>query len=534
MRIRSRASVAADTASAARAGSGRGALRWRLAAVTATIAALVLAGCAGTGEDGGEASASGRAPLLTIGTSGSPSSLDVAKGADYGNVSPFFQAVFDTLLQKDSAGELEPWLATTWEYNDDKTVLTLTLRDGVTFTDGTPLNADAVAASLAYIRDGSSAAAFRFKGVEFASVDATTVKITLPAPDPSMLDLLSMAPGLIQAPSTFNDPDAATEPIGSGPYILDTSATVIGSTYVYTANPDYWNPDAVSYDHLTIRVLDDPTATVNAIKAGEINGARLDNNLKRKEVEAAGWTITSNQLDFQGLLLFDRAGTLAPELGDVRVRRAINMAFDRQALLDALADGYGTVTEQVFRPSSVGYDESLDTTYGYDPEGAKKLLAEAGYPNGFTLEMGSAPPFKTTNDLIAQQLADIGITVNITEAPIGQWYADMIAGKYPADWMGLGQEPDWQHINALIAPTAGFNPLHSQDPKVDEYISTIQWGSDEDAAQATKDLNRYLVDQAWFAPFYRVELPYATDAKTAVEFWPTNAYPSIFGFSPKN
>ncbi|MBW9094320.1 peptide ABC transporter substrate-binding protein [Microbacterium jejuense] len=508
--------------------------RWKATAATIAIAAIVLTGCAGSGDGGADSGGSGRADRLTLTAIAAPTSYDIGAGAEYGNRSPFFQAVFDTLLQKDSSGEIEPWLATEWSYNDDNTVLTLTLRDDVEFTDGTALDADAVVASLERFRDGTSPQAATLAGKEFAAVDATTVTITQAAPDPSLINLLSIAPGLIQAPSTFDDPDSATEPIGSGPYVLDTASTVTGTTYVYTANPDYWNADAVKYDNLTINVIEDPTATLNAMKAGEANGAKIVDNSAIPEIEASGWTIESNELDFQGLLLFDRDGTMAPELKDVNVRKAINMAFDREALLEALQSGYGTVTEQVFPATSAGFDESLDSTYEYDPEGAKKLLADAGYPDGFTLNMMSTPAFQQTFDLVAQQLSDIGITVNYTDPGTGNFITDMLAPKYPATWMALEQNPDWQLINFMIAPDATFNPFHSQDPQVDEYIATIQTGTPDEAEQATKDLNAWIVDNAWFAPFYRVQGTFAVDANTNLEFWPTNAYPSIFDFSPKN
>ena len=507
--------------------------RWKATAATIAIAAIALTGCAGGGDDSGT-SDSGRADRLTLTAIIGPTSYDIGQGAEYGNRSPFFQAVFDTLLQKNGEGEIEPWLATDWEYNEDNTVLTLTLRDDVEFTDGTPLDAEAVVGSLERFRDGTAPQAATLAGKEFAATDATTVTITQPAPDPSLVNLLSIAPGLIQAPSTFDDPDSATEPIGSGPYVLDTAASVTGTTYVYTANPDYWNPDVVKYDNLTINVIEDPTATLNALKAGEANGAKIVNNDTIPEIEASGWTIEANELDFQGLLLFDRAGTMAPELADVNVRKAINMAFDREALLEALQAGYGTVTEQVFPTTSVGYDEALDSTYEYDPDAAKDLLAEAGYPDGFTLNMMSTPAFQTTFDLVGQQLADIGITVNFTDPGTGNFITDMLAPKYPATWMALEQNPDWQLINFMIAPEATFNPFGSQDPQVDEYISTIQNGTQEEADQATKDLNAWIVENAWFAPFFRVQGTYAVDANTDLEFWPSNAYPSIFGFSPKN
>ncbi len=505
--------------------------RWKATAALAVAAALVLTGCSGggSGSDG-----SGSADRLTLTAIIGPTSYDIGAGAEYGNRSPFFQAVFDTLLQKDSKGEIQPWLATKWEYNDAKTVLTLTLKDGVKFTDGTPLDASAVVASLERFRDGTSPQAATLAGKEFAAVDATTVTITQSAPDPSLVNLLSIAPGLIEAPSSFGNSDVATNPVGSGPYILDTASSVTGTTYNYTANPDYWNKDAVKYQNLTINVLEDPTATLNAIRAGEANGAKIADNNTISEVEGAGWTIESNELDFQGLLLLDRAGTMAPELADVKVRQAINMAFDREALLQSLQTGYGTVTEQVFPKTSVAYDESLDSTYPYDPVAAKKLLADAGYPNGFTLNMMSTPAFQQTFDLVAQQLSDIGITVNYTDPGTGNFITDMLAPKYPATWMALEQNPDWQLINFMIAPDATFNPFKYEDPKVDALISTIQTGSQDESDTAVKELNKYMVDQAWFAPFFRVQGTFATDANTNLEFWPTNAYPSIFDFSPKN
>lgn len=507
--------------------------RWKATAAVVVAAALALTGCAG-GEGSSSSGEGGRADRLTLISIAAPTSYDIGAGAEWGNRSEFFEAVFDTLLRKDLSGEIQPNLATAWEYNDDNTVLTLTIREGVTFTDGSALDAAAVVASLERFRDGTSPQAATLAGKEFAAPDATTVTITQDAPDPSLENLLSIAPGLVQAPSTFDDENSATAPIGSGPYILDTASSVTGTTYNYTANPDYWNADAIKYENLTINVMEDTTAILNAIRAGEANGAKIADNNTIADVEGAGWTIESNELDFQGLLLLDRAGTMAPELADVNVRKAINMAFDREALLQSLQSGYGTVTEQVFPETSAAYDAALDSTYPYDPDAAKELLAEAGYPDGFTLEMMSTPAFQTTFDLVAQQLSDIGITVNYTDPGASNFITDMLAPKYPATWMALEQNPDWQLINFMIAPNATFNPFKYQDDTVDGYIDTIQNGTEDEAAAATKELNAYIVDQAWFAPFFRVQGSFGVDANTDLEFWPTNAYPSIFDFSPKN
>lgn len=506
-------------------------LRWRTAtAAVAITAALALTSCAadstGSGAEGG---------TLTLGAIVAPTTFDPA-GSEWGNRAPFYQAVYDTLLLATSDGEIEPFLAESWEYNDDNTVLTLTIRDDVTFTDGSKLDADVVKQNLERFQTGTSPDAGYFAGItSIEAPDATTVVITLAAPDPAMLNYLTRDPGLIASAESLADPDSlATDPVGSGPYVLDTAATVTGTSYTYTKNPDYWNPDLQHYDTLTINVLADATSAVNAIKAGEVNGIKLASNDNLAEVEGAGWTVNANELDFQGLLLLDRAGTMGEPLADVRVRQAINHAFDREALLTALQSDNGTVTGQVFPESSPAFDPALDERYPYDPEKAKELLAEAGYADGFSLAMPSSTVLgSTTYTLLSQQLADIGITAEYTD-PGNNFIADLLAPKFPASFMALEQNPDWQLIQFMIAPNAVFNPFKYADPQVDEYIAQIQTGDEATQAEVAKQLNEYIVEQAWFAPWYRVQGSYATDANTTVEMLPTNAYPAIYDFQPKN
>ncbi|KAA9107698.1 ABC transporter substrate-binding protein [Microbacterium rhizomatis] len=505
--------------------------RWKSTAAVLAIAALALTGCAGGGSGDGSGGSGG---TLTLGAITAPTTFDPA-GSEWGNRAPFYQAVFDTLLLATPEGEIKPWLATDWSYNDDNTVLTLTLRDDVTFTDGSKLTGDVVVQNLERFKAGTSPDAGYFAGVSgFTAPDDKTVVITMSAPDPAMLNYLTRDPGLVGSAASLTSADVATTPVGSGPYMLDTAATVTGTSYSYKKNPDYWNKDAQHYDNLVINVLSDPTAALNAIKAGEANGVKLANNDALTEVEAAGWTVNSNELDFQGLLLLDRAGSMDPALGNVKVRQAINYAFDRAGLLKALQTDHGTVTTQVFPETSAAYDPSLDSYYDYDPAKAKELLAEAGYPNGLTIAMPTVSVLgATTYTLVAQQLADVGITVQATDVAVGNFIADMLAPKYPATFMALEQNPDWQLIQFMIAPTAVFNPFKYQDPQVDDYITQIQYGDAATQASVAKELNKYIVEQAWFAPFYRVQGSFATDANTTVEMLPTNAYPAIYDFVPK-
>ena len=139
------------------------------------------------------------------------------------NESPYGQAVYDTLLRPTPDGTVGPSLATEWKYNDDKTVLTMTLRSDVNFTDGTEFNADAAAQNLIRFRDGNSPNKSYLAALKDAkAIDATHLEITLNASDPALLVYLTQNAGMQESPKAFTAPDIKTNPVGSGPYILDT------------------------------------------------------------------------------------------------------------------------------------------------------------------------------------------------------------------------------------------------------------------------------------------------------------------------
>ena len=502
--------------------------RWKSLTAVVAVAALALTGCSAS-----DTSSSGSgSDTLTLGVIVQNTTFEAAN-ISFANESPYGQAVYDTLLKEDPTGKLLPSLATEWSYNDDNTVLTLTLRDDVKFTDGTAFNADAAAQNLTRFRDGTSPNASFLAALGTATaVDATTVELTLTQPDPALLHYLTQNAGMQESPAAFGAADVQTNPVGSGPYILDTAKTVVGTSYEFTKNPDYWDPDSVHYDNLSIKVFADSTSMLNAIKGGQVNGAKLADNTNNAEVEAAGYTINPFELDWTGLIIFDRDGSMNPALADVRVRQALNYAIDTKAMLTAVGEGLGTPTTQIFPTTSAAYDEDLDSRYAFDPAEAKKLLAAAGYADGLTLEMPSTSlgnPAVFT--LIQQQLKDVGITVNYTDAGTN-FIADLLAPKYGVTWMQLQQDNDWALINFELTPNASFNPTKYQDPTVDALVATIGTSTGDEADAALKELNAYVVEQAWFAPWYRVQSNYATDAKTNVETQVGNAYPYLWNFTP--
>lgn len=531
--------------------------KWKLLLATLLSLALVAAACGGSSSDGGseneessgesgssdsgdetstDAGSGERGESLTIGTLNYPSTWAV-NGSEYGNMAHYYQAAYDGLVRISADGStIEPWLATEWSWNDDLTVLTMTLRDDVTFHDGTALDAEAAAASLNRFGTGTSPDASNLASMDSAvALDAATLEITLSVQDPAFMNFLARNAGLVQNPASFDSGTESTVPAGSGPYILDADRTVAESTYTFTANPDYWAPETIHYDELVLRPITDPTAMVNAIKAGEINAGNLLSNDVVPEVEAAGWDLHTQELDWVGLTLVDRDGSMGTPLSDVRVRQAINMALDNEAVLNAYGAGYGTVTTQVFNTSSPAFDAALDERYPYDIEAAQALMAEAGYADGFTLQMPSVSALgEAVFAIIADSLADINITVEYTEVAIASFFDEILAPNYPAYFMILEQSAnDWQAIKFLVSPDAVWNPSGYTDETASSLIEQIQVAPEDERDALVAELGAHVTEEAWFAPFYRNVAHFATDADTDVTVQIGNAVPYLWLFTPQ-
>ena len=202
-----------------------------------------------------------------------------------------------------------------------------------------------------------------------------------------------------------------------------------------------------------------------------------------------------------------------------------------------MSDGYGSVTTQVFPTDSPGYESSLDSYYSFDPAKARQLLAEAGYPHGFTLDMPSitAAFGEATYALIQAELADIGIKVNYTDYQGAQIFTAILAPKYPATYFTLEEDPvPWQLAQFILTKDATFNPFHSTNSTVAGYLTTMQTGSSAQAAAAARALNQYLVQNAWFAPFFRPQSSFVADSHTSVMVQAGNAVPYLWNIKPKS
>jgi len=491
-------------------------------------AALLLTGCAG-----GDEAAPAHDDTLRIGTMSVPTSLDPIDAI--GGTMPFFQAVYDTLILRAPDGSYEPMLATEWAYDDTQTELSLTLRDDVAFDDGTAFDADAAKANLDRFRDGGGPNAAYLAGAEVAVLDATHLTITLPEADPGLLFYLTDSAGLMANPARFATEDAlVTTPDGTGPYVLDTSATAIGTTWAYDRRDGYWGDDP-DFSTLTISVFDNENAIVNGLKTGQLDSALLqtaDQQLAAEQDPAL--TLQDVLFDFQGVLLFDRGGYVTPALADPRVRQALNFAVDRETMLSVVRDGRGEVTSQVWGVDTQGYDAALDDHYAYDPERAAELLAEAGLADGFELTLPRLTSIVTDNIATALQtdLAAVGITLTWADVDAGTALKQIFVDReFSGMVMNMGQSSsDWIAYSTLIAPGT-FNFFGTSDETVQRIAGEVRALPEDQTADLYRELNAHIVEDAWFLPFYRMTYKLVTVPGIDVVTQAGQAETSIYNYS---
>jgi len=474
-------------------------------AAAAAAVALVLSGCtSGGGGGGADNGDKNKVTDLKIGNFLPVTNWDPA-GADIGFDGPYLSAVYDPLVRIDQDGKPTPALATKWEYNDDKTVLTMDLRTDAKFSDGEKFDADAAVAGLEHLRNGTTSveAYLNVKAIE--KVDDDTIKITLNKRDDTMLYLMGTGRSWMAAPKAIAADTLSKEPVGSGPYTLDASKTTPGSKWVFTKVKDHWAGDLFPFKSLEIGAFLDATARQNAMIAGQTNltyGQATD----IQQAKDKGWNIAEKVGSWVGISFTDQAGKIEPALGDVRVRQAINYAFDGTAILKSIANGVGVDTTQVFPADGPVNDKSLDKMYAFNIEKAKKLMAEAGYADGFTIKMPMSPVFQTWQAVAEQGLGQIGIKV--------QW-DDMQQPDYQVNGpsyamfivvIAMDSDPATT-VARQLANNQWYSPHAVENlatvPELKELVDKAMTAEGKDQIEAIKKVNEKATELAWFDVWYQ-------------------------------
>jgi ABC-type transport system substrate-binding protein len=390
------------------------AVRRSFAAVIAVItASLVVAACS---------SSSSTPAALTSGVSGTlnwewelPTSWDPVTSSAGWDVH-VLGLVYASITTLDPAGDVVPGLATSWTYAADGKSVTFQLRPDLKFTDGTPLNAEAVKENLDRGQtQANSTIASELSVISKVVVNSpTSFTLDLTQVDYQVPYLLAGKDGMMVSPAAFKNPGSVpTQPVGAGPfkltsYVPDSHANLV-------RNPGYWDASQIHIANFTVQDITEPEQILSALESGQINVAYIAGN-QVAAAKAAGFKIdvipseVVNELDIQT--------TTAP-FNNPDVVKAINYAINRQAILQVQASGYGAISYQPFPKGFVGYDPALANLYPYNPTLAKQLLAQAGYSHGLkiTLDSESIATDDALAEQIQSQLQQVGITVTINNTP---------------------------------------------------------------------------------------------------------------------
>lgn len=501
---------------------------------TAGLTAAALSGCSTkslVAADSAEGVDGETASLLRIGSITEPQSWDPSQ-AQEGHPLPLYQAVYDSLLRQEPDGTPAPGIATDWSVSEDLLSVEMTLREGVTFTDGEILDGEAVKANIENMLAGNGPFSTNISAIESVEVTSpTSITLHLSEPDPSLIYWLSSAGALLGSPQALGSDGIVTEPVGSGPYILDTQNSVTGSKLVFTRNNDYWD-DPLPFETVEFHVMTDETARLNALKSGQLDACVFQRNSSAQDATAAGLTSLDYQVNWEGLIFFDRDGSLQPEFADPRVREALTLAIDRTAIMDTVQEGRGTPTNQTLGEESLGYSAEFDSDTAADPDRAKQLLQEAG-AEGMSLTLPISPVFDPAiYDAIIQSWQSIGVTVERKEWGPGEAVPSMLKGENAIAYMSLKRRADWAQAKFLYGPSATWNPRKSEDEELSSHLHDLQHATDDDAASAAAKLvNEYIVENHWFGAFYRLQAMFFHSA--AVEVDPAdNAVPYLYFYRP--
>jgi ABC-type transport system substrate-binding protein len=481
--------------------------------IGALVAGVVVA-LAGCGGGGTSSSIAPQNPdTLTIAVSTGPNTLDPALAGNGDPLGIYYELAYEPLINLMPDGSYEPGLATEWGYTDDENkVFELTLREGVKFSDGSDLTAEAVKAHFEYY--ATAGGLFASRAQNFESIEVTgplSVRINLKTPNPILPFWFSagLVTGDIISPAGLADPAAlGTSTFGAGQYVLDNDQTVTNQKYVYTPNPNYWNPDAVQWKEVTILVLASPAAQLSAMKAGQVD-YMFGTSKEADAAKDAGFVVNTSPYLFSFVNILDHDGEKTPALGDERVRQAMIYALDREAIVSGLLGDYGSVLTQFSLPGFDAYDEDLQSEYPYDPEKAKELLAEAGYPDGFQLKMGAFNLNPGATDLaqaLASEWAKVGIDVEISvPTTINDWAGQTLGFEFGANVFQFAAQPMYSPASQILAPEGGFfNPFVNNDPEIVALVEAGAAASAEDAPGIYQELNALLVEKAWLLPIAAV------------------------------
>lgn len=435
---------------------------------------MVLAACGGGSSDSGN---SDRA--LRIASAADVSSLDPIRG-NAGSDHVMLYPLYDTLVSFDEGLEAQPGLAESWEQSTS-TELTLTLRQGVKFHDGTDFDAEAVKYNLERAAGEGSNIAADIAAIEAVRVDDPfTVTLQLDHPDSSVVMALADRAGMMVSPTAAEEAggDLTTAPVGAGPWeFVEWNR---GSQIKMERFADYWDGEAEVASALEINIMTDPRTRATSLRSGQQDISLEISPADADGLESAnGVSLSEHPRMWLNQVYLNRA---SDELGDPRVRRALSLAIDRDSILESAYFDRGTVAHGAL-PTDYWAAPPESVEYAFDPDEARGLLQEAGVEN-LSFEMFANADSATIRvaEILKQQWADIGVAVEILPRESVQatndYFNDRQAPALLSAWTG---RPDPAMTYRLMFTGEGyFNTSDETVPGIDEALTQIDEATSQD------------------------------------------------------
>lgn len=474
--------------------------RQAMAMIAAAAAAAGLPGAAlaqGAPRKGG---------VLRVSSPTNPSSLDPMTGrSGYDHVQLY--TMFDTLFEWDyKALSAKPGLVKSWKFPDPKT-LVMDLQSGVSFHDGTPLDAAAVKFNLDRSRnDARSNIKSDLASVE--SVEATgplQVTLKLKQPDSALVLILSDRAGMMFSPKAAQalGADADRNPVGSGPWKFVSWAD--HEKVTVTRNDKYWRKDRPYLDGIVFSIIPEVTTGLRSVVAGQNDFAHALSPQQKPVIERAK-KLQSLATPTLFVHLFFTNNGRAP-LDDVRVRRAMNFAIDREAFNKVSQAGLGEPATTLLPKAHWAYDASLEKVYRYDPDHARKLLAEAGHKDGLELSIIGWTDQRSVQrqEILMEQMRRAGFRLKFQNYPVADATAQFFGPEkkgdaYLAAWTG---RPDPSLTMQLMFAKDSYFNAGKTDPAPGRAEAQLETQAVEDIGERKKafaKLQRIVAEQALFVP----------------------------------
>ena len=469
-----------------------------------------------------------------------------------------FTQVYESLVNRDEQFRLEPSLAVSWQPTGP-TTWRFQLRPGVVFHDGSPFTAEDVVFSIDRALGPTSQRSFQLKGVRAArKVDDLTVEFVLEAPDAVLpeklpqLAMMSKAWSLkhnVEKAQDFNGKQetfAVRNANGTGPFLLDRFEPDVRT--VLKRNPRWWgwgDKRSGNLDEVTMIAIRSDATRLAALVSGEVDLV-LDppvQDIERLRRDPAIKLLQVTDLG-QQYLTFDQVRDELPDsdakiggqsrnpFKDLRVRRAVYQAINVELITQKVLRGQGVPTGAFLSPKVDGSPPELDRRLPFDPARARALLAEAGYPNGFSvaLDCVNVPWREAVCQAMTAMLTQVGIRTTLRSSPTNQFFPKLSTATASFIEFGWGPGPDaWSSLNALFRTwdktgLGTFNAGRYSNPKLDALIDGIRVEPDLTRRRAMVGVAlRMVADDLPFIPLYRRTLTWAMTRHVTAVQWPNDS-----------